>query len=103
MAIAGSLFDRHASSVLPAAVDWLMGTLFGTVAVTLCVLAVAFVGLVLMTGRMAVRDALRVAIACFVVLGASAIAGGLRTRADEAVSPATAEPVAVIGAGQHLP
>jgi type IV secretion system protein VirB2 len=103
VAIAGSLFDSHASSVFPAAVDWLMGTLFGTVAVTLCVLAVAFVGLVLMSGRMAIRDALRVAIACFVLLGASAIAGGLRTMANEAVAPATAEQIAVIGAGQRLP
>jgi len=92
MAIARSLFDAPPSAVLPASVDWLTGTLFGTVAITLCVLAVAFVGLVLMSGRMAIRDALRVAIACFVLLGASSIAGGLRIVADQAVYATPASP-----------
>ena len=96
MALAGSLFDSPTAPVLPAAVDWLTGTLFGTVAVTLCVLAVAFVGLVLMSGRMAIRDALRVALACFVVLGASAIAVGIRTMADQAVYGTPAAPVEAI-------
>ena len=41
-------------------------------------LAVAFVGLMLMTGRLAVRDGLRVAVGCFVLLGAPLIASGLR-------------------------
>jgi len=92
MASDGSLFDSPASPVLPAAVDWLTGTLLGTVAVTLCVLAVAFVGFVLMSGRMAIRDALRVALACFVLLGASSIAGGIRSVVDDAVTPASPEP-----------
>ena len=93
MAMAGSLFDAPAAAVLPAAVDWLTGTLFGTVAITLCVLAVAFVGLVLMSGRMAIRDALRVAIACFVLLGAGSIAGGLRIVADQALYATPAGPL----------
>lgn len=84
MAIAPSLFAPPSSAVLPSASDWVTGTLFGGLATGLCVLAVAFVGLMLMTGRLAVRDGLRVAIGCFVLLGAPLIASGLRGAADEA-------------------
>ena len=86
MTIAASLFEGPTEPVLSVAAGWVTGTLFGTLATVLCVLAVAFVGLALMSGRLALRDALRVAIGCFVLLGASTIAAGLRTMADEAVS-----------------
>lgn len=84
MAIATSLFETHAAPVLPTASEWVTATLFGEVAVALCVLAVAFVGLLLMTGRLAVRDGVRVAIGCFVLLGAPVIASGLHSAAGSA-------------------
>ena len=40
----------------------------------LCVLAVAFVGMLMLTGRLALREGLRVALGCFILLGAPAIA-----------------------------
>lgn len=83
MAIGSSLFDTNSGPVLPAATSWATDTMLGGVAVTLCVLAVAFVGLLLMTGRLAIREAMRVALGCFVLLGAPLIAGGLRGVADE--------------------
>ena len=86
MAIAPSLFDPPPSPVLVSASDWVSAALLGTVAISLCVLAVAFIGLLLMAGRLAVRDGLRVVIGCFVLLGAPAIAAGLRGAADEAYS-----------------
>ena len=89
MRVAPSLFDRPAGSVLPAASDWITGTLFGTLAVSLCVLAVAFVGLMMMTGRLAIREGLRVVIGCFVLLGAPTIALGLMSAAKETAQPAT--------------
>jgi hypothetical protein len=57
--------------------------MLGSVATVLCVIAIGFVGLMVMSGRFAIRDGLRVVIGCFVLLGASAIAGGLRGVADE--------------------
>ena len=94
MAVAPSLFDARAEPVLPSAADWVTGTLFGDIAVSLCVIAVAFVGLMLITGRLAVRDGLRVVIGCFVLLGAPVIAAGLRTAAHEAGgSVAPSQPV----------
>lgn len=55
---------------------WLSGVLLGELAIGLCVLAVAFVGLLMMQGRLPIRTGLRVAIGCFVILGAPTIASG---------------------------
>ncbi len=84
MAVAASLFDAPQSAPLASAADWATGKLLGDLAIGLCVIAVAFVGMMLMAGRLAVRDGLRVAIGCFVLLGAPVIAGGLRSAADVA-------------------
>lgn len=87
MAIASSLFEAPPNAVLPTASAWVADTLLGGLATGLCVLAVAFVGLMLMTGRLAIRDSLRVAVGCFVLLGAPPIASGLRGIADQATGP----------------
>lgn len=96
MAVAPSLFDAAAGPVLPAATGWVTGTLFGDVAVGLCVLAVAFVGFLLMTGRVAIREGLRVAIGCFVLLGAPLIASGLRGAADEVATIGDSQPLTIV-------
>ena len=88
MSASPSLFDPPASSPFAAAAEWLTGTLLGSVAVGLCVIAIAVVGLRMMTGHLAARTGLRVVIACFVLLGAATIAGGLQ-RAAQQISPAT--------------
>jgi type IV secretory pathway VirB2 component (pilin) len=93
MSAAPSLFDPPAASVFAAAGQWVTGTLLGGVAVSLCVIAIAFVGLRMMTGHLAARDGLRVVIACFVLLGASTIAGGMRRAADEASQPGAPDPL----------
>ncbi|MXP45959.1 type VI secretion protein [Altererythrobacter luteolus] len=70
-----SLFETDGSQPIGAAIDWITGTALGSLAIGLCVIAVAIVGLLLMTGRLAVRDALRVVLGCFILLGAPVIAG----------------------------
>ncbi|MBT2134660.1 TrbC/VirB2 family protein [Croceibacterium sp. LX-88] len=93
MTIAPSLFDAPPSSTLVSASDWVSGTLFGSLAIGLCVIAVAFVGLLLMAGRLPVRNAVSVTIGCFVLLGAPAMAGALRGLAEvTAPTPAIIEP-----------
>lgn len=90
-AIRGSLFDAAPASIVGAAGGWMTDTLGGPFAVALCVLAVAFVGLLLMSGRLAVREALRVALGCFVLIGAPAIAAGLLGAADDVNGPVSRE------------
>lgn len=72
-----SLFDAPTTSPITAAVDWISTVLLGELALGLCVVAVAFVGLIMMSGRVPIRTGMRVAIGCFVILGAPQIAAGL--------------------------
>ncbi len=72
-----SLFEPSGSAPLASAVDWIGGVLLGPIALGLCVLAVAFVGALMLTGRLPLRRGLRVVVSCFVLLGAPAIAGGI--------------------------
>jgi len=97
VAITPSLFDAPASQVLPGATDWITGTLLGSLAAGLCVIAVAFIGLRLMMGHLAIRDGLRVVIGCFVLLGAPLIASGLLNLTGQSEPPSrTAEAAPVL-------
>lgn len=69
-----SLFDAPPTSSVALAAARLSASIPGKIAFGLCVLAVAFL---LMTGHFAFLDAVRVAMGCFVLLGASTIADGL--------------------------
>lgn len=94
--VSPSLFEAPAQPVLADASGWVTAAMSGSLAIGLCVLAVAFVGLLLMSGRLAVREALRVVLGCFVLLGAPAIALGLQGMSQENAQPgAPAEPLVV--------
>ena len=71
-----SLFEPSPDSSLTQASEWIDAVVFGEVAIALCVLAVAFVGFAMLTGRFAMRGGLRVLLGCFVLLGAPVIASG---------------------------
>ncbi|MCX8477446.1 MAG: TrbC/VirB2 family protein [Sphingomonas sp.] len=81
--------DPTGSSAVVAAVQWLEGTVLGTIATTLAVIAVASVGLLALSGRMDLRRAATVILGCFVLFGASSIVAGLESlaRAGEAPVP----------------
>lgn len=98
-----SLFDPPATSPLAEAVEWLTGTLFGTVAVTLCVIAVAVLGLMMLTGRLPVRRGLEVVLGCFVLLGAPVIAGAFIGGAEGEVAPLPPPPPPAPPARAELP
>jgi type IV secretory pathway VirB2 component (pilin) len=77
-----SLADPIGSSPLVAAVGWLQGTLLGTIATTVAVIAVASVGMLMLTGRVNYRRGATVIIGCFILFGASSIAAGIRAAAN---------------------
>ena len=66
------------ASAIVAAVAWLQGTLLGTVATTVAIVAVSWVGMLMLAGRLEIRRGLTVIAGCFVLFGASAIAGGIQ-------------------------
>jgi type IV secretory pathway VirB2 component (pilin) len=69
--------DPSAPNALTAALGWLEGTLLGTVATTIAIIAVASVGFLMLTGRIDVRRAGQVVFGCFIIFGASTIARGI--------------------------
>ena len=78
---------------LEAGGDWLVSLLTGSLALGLCVLAIALIGLLMLGGRLPVRDGIRVVLGCFVFLGAPAIAAAFVWAGQEAGhEPVSPEP-----------
>jgi hypothetical protein len=76
------------------AVQWLQGTLLGTVATTVAVISVAAVGAMMLSGRVDLRRGGSVILGCFVLLGASSIAGGIQSVSQGGSGPVVVPPVA---------
>ena len=70
--------DPEGSGPIVGAVNWLQGTLMGTVATVAAVIAVASVGFMMLTGRMDWRRGATVILGCFVLFGAASIVAGIR-------------------------
>lgn len=81
-ALAQTTGDPAGSGAIVGAVQWLQGTLLGTVATTIAVIAVAFVGLMMLTGRMNWRHGAAVIVGCFILFGAASIVAGIQTTAQ---------------------
>ena len=71
--------DPAGSGPILAALQWIEGTLMGNVATTAAVIAVAVVGLMMLTGRIDWRRGLVVVLGAFIVFGAAAIVEGMRS------------------------
>jgi type IV secretory pathway VirB2 component (pilin) len=70
--------DPEGSGVIIGAVNWLQGTLLGTVATVVAVIAVASIGFMMLTGRMNWRHGAVVILGCFILFGAASIVAGIR-------------------------
>ena len=76
-----SLQDPAGSGPLTAAMHWLEGTLLGTVATVVAVIAVASVGFMMLTGRLNWRFGATVILGCFILFGAASIVAGIHSTA----------------------
>lgn len=66
------------SGSLVHAVQWLQGVLLGSVATTISIIAVASVGLLMLTGRIVYRRAISVVLGSFLIFGATTIVAGMQ-------------------------
>lgn len=73
--------DPAGSGPINAALLWLQGTLLGTVATTVAVIAVAAIGFMMLTGRMNWRFGATVIIGVFILFGATTIVAGIQSTA----------------------
>jgi type IV secretion system protein VirB2 len=76
-----SFADPAGSGPIVGALHWLQGTLLGTVATVVAVIAVAVVGFMMLSGRMNWRYGATVILGCFVLFGAASIVGGIQASA----------------------
>lgn len=76
--------DPQGSGPILAAVEWLQGTLLGNVATAAAVIAVAFIGFMMLTGRMNWRHGATVIIGCFILFGSASIVSGIQSAAGAA-------------------
>src|SRR5690348_11543917 len=76
-----SYMDPAGAGVLVSAVNWLEGTLLGTIATVAAVIAVAAVGFMMLTGRINWRYGVTVILGCFILFGASSIVAGIHSTA----------------------
>lgn len=76
-----SYTDPAGSGVLVSAVNWLQGTLLGTIATVVAVIAVAMVGFMMLTGRINWRYGATVIVGCFILFGAASIVAGIQSTA----------------------
>ena len=74
--------DPAGSGVIVSAVRWLQGTLLGTVATVVAVIAVASVGFLMLTGRINWRYGATVILGCFILFGAASIVAGIQSTAS---------------------
>ena len=74
--------DPAGSGVIVSAVNWLQGTLLGTVATVVAVIAIAAVGFMMLTGRINWRHGAVVILGCFILFGAGSIVAGIQTAAN---------------------
>jgi len=71
--------DPAGSGPILGALEWMQGTLMGNLATTAAVIAVAIVGLMMLTGRIDWRRGVTVVIGAFIIFGAVAIVQGMRS------------------------
>ena len=79
-----SLFDVSGEPVVETAGEWLASLFTGSLALSLCTIAIALVGMGLFVGRVSLRESARIVLGCFVLLGASSIAAGIGQATDHA-------------------
>jgi type IV secretory pathway VirB2 component (pilin) len=80
-----ALTDAPASSAITAASGWVSDLIFGSLATSIAVIAIAWVGFAMLSGRIEVRRGLAVILGCFILFGARDIAQGIQSTG---VSPA---------------
>lgn len=73
--------DPAGSGPILGALQWVQGTLLGNLATSAAVIAVAIVGLMMLTGRIEWRRGVTVVLGAFIVFGAVAIVAGMRSMA----------------------
>ena len=72
-----SLFDPSGSNVVVEAALWVQRLLLGSLATSIAVIAVAWLGFMMLQGSVSIRRGGQLLAGCFILFGSAAIAQGL--------------------------
>ncbi len=101
LAVQQSLFEIGSGAPMAASARWIEEVMLGDIAIVLCVIAVAFIGALMLTGRLPLSEGARVVIGCFVLLGAPLIAAGFMGVGRSAIEePSPSPPPAPVEASR---
>lgn len=76
LAVQQSLLAVDGGAPMVESARWIEGVILGDIALGLCMVVVALIGVMMLAGRLPLQDGSRVVIGCFVLLGAPGIAAG---------------------------
>ncbi len=79
-----SLLEAGGGVPMVESARWVEQAMLGEIALGLCVIAVAFIGALMLTGRLPLREGARISLGCFLLLGAPVISAGLAGGRNEA-------------------
>lgn len=85
--LSGMPFQSRDPGSLSTAAEWLVQLATGSIAATLSTLAMAAIGILMLAGRLPLREGARVVIGCFVLLAAPAIAAALMALGGQSAPP----------------
>jgi type IV secretory pathway VirB2 component (pilin) len=77
MDYAASLLEPSTTSPIARSAGWIESVATGSLASVIAVIAVAIVGMMMLSGRLEVRRGITVVAGCFLVFGANVIARGI--------------------------
>lgn len=93
-----SLTDPPAESPIAEGLMWVQGVALGSTATAIAVIAIAVVGLLMLSGRLELRRGITVVLGCFILFGASGIAAAItglattRSKSGTPILPSTDQP-----------
>ncbi|QDH34043.1 TrbC/VirB2 family protein [Porphyrobacter sp. YT40] len=83
-----SLLEAGGGAPMVESARWIESVMLGEIALGVCIIAVAFIGALMLTGRLPLREGAQIVVGCFVLLGAPVIAAGML---EFAISPFNAQ------------
>ena len=97
--------DPSQPNAIVASLGWIESILVGSIATGIAIIAFAWLGLLMMTGRIPSRRGAQVILGCFIVFGASTVAAGVRSvlgsSETELPSPSVTTPIIATTATQQ--
>lgn len=74
LAVQQSLFEVDSGAPMVESARWIENAMLGEIALGICVIAVALIGALTLSGRLPIREGMRIVVGCFVLLSAPVIA-----------------------------